>query len=62
MVKPFCAVIWHGASNKPEVYLEPSQTTTRECFLEKQLKKQLQAIYSFCEKTPLQIIDLFAPL
>ena len=35
MVKPFCAVIWYGTSNKPEVYLEPSQTTMRECFLEK---------------------------
>ena len=30
----FSGAILHGASNEPEAYLEPSQTSTRERFVE----------------------------
>ena len=31
-IKPFSGAISHGTSNEPEAYLEPSQTSMRECF------------------------------
>ena len=31
------AIISHGASNEPEPYLEPSQTSTRERFCKKNI-------------------------
>ena len=55
MMKPFCAVIWHGASNKPEVYLEPSQTTTRECFFGKIVEKTAASHLQFLRKN--SIVD-----
>ena len=31
-IKLFSGSISHGVSNEPDAYLEPSQTTARECF------------------------------
>ena len=34
-IKPFSGAISHGASNDPEAYLKPSQTSMREYFCKK---------------------------
>ena len=49
-IKLFSAAISYGAFNEPEAYLEPSQTSTRENFMEN--SHWLRAVNYFCKKAP----------